>query len=289
MVGGAVKDNPALVSVGIAGGFGIFVWTYLGMSLILKASRKLYTKRANIEADIRFATEVQERILQDVLLELNGTKAFARSLPANELGGDYFELSTYKHSIFATVGDISGHSFGAGLLMTMTKSAVQTHLQYNQDPAQVMSALNKMLVKQSDPTMYATMTMLNIDLKAKKGIMSNAGHPPIFHFSKSDNTIHKRTNKALGLGILEKAEYSNYEFSIDEGDFLILYSDGLVEIRDDDLKVRDSEYFEQIIQKMKLESHDSPEDVVQTLLDKVQKEDHSESFEDDATLVVIKV
>lgn len=285
----ALNDNPALFFAGIAGGFLMFVWTYLGMSLVLKASRILYTKRAEIEADVRFAEEVQKRILKDESIEFNGTTAFGRSIPANELGGDYFELSLSKNSIMASVGDISGHSFGAGLLMTMGKSALQTHLQYNQDPAQVMSALNAMLFKQSDPTMYATMTLLKLEMESKKGILCSAGHPPVFHLSHKTNSIKKITSKGLGLGITDKATYQNVEFSVEKGDYLILYSDGIIEIRDEKFEVRSSDFLEQTIQNLEFQSFTSSEDAVTTLFEEVFKHDYSDHLEDDATIIGIKI
>ncbi|MDR9416581.1 MAG: PP2C family protein-serine/threonine phosphatase [Gracilimonas sp.] len=286
---GMINDDPVLFFLGIAGGFGIFVWTYIGMSLVLKASRILYTKRAEMEADVRFAEEVQKRILRDESIEINETTAFGRSLPANELGGDYFELSRVENSIIASVGDISGHSFGAGLLMTMGKSALQTHLQYIQDPAGVMAALNSMLFKQSDRTMYATMTLLNLDLESNKVTLCSAGHPPVFHLSQATKTIKKRSSQGIGLGITDKASYQNIEFSVEKGDWLILYSDGIIEIRNEKSEIRNADFLEQTIQDIDLHSFEASKDAVSTLFDAVHTNDFSDYLEDDATIIAIKI
>lgn len=281
--------RPEILLAGMFGGFGVFIWTYMGMSLILKASRAIYTKKAAIEADVRFATEVQERILEDVSIKCNSSNAYATSVPANELGGDFFELSLNHDTFFASVGDVSGHSFGAGLLMTMTKSALRTHLEYNHNPSEIVKALNGMFLKQSDRAMYATFSLLKINLSTKKAELSNAGHLPILHYKRDERALEHRYKKGLGLGLVDKAQYENLEFSVQKGDLLFLYSDGLIETRDEHSKIRDTDYFEKIIHRSIQQPFESPSELSNRIFQEVKRADYSEKFEDDATLIIIEV
>jgi len=275
---------------GIFLSMGAFVWAYAGLSHIFAASRELYTRRAEIESDIEFATEVQNRILQDISVEYGGTRAYACSIPANELGGDFFELTRLKNSLYATVGDISGHSFGAGILMTMTKSALQTHLEYRQDPSEIMQRLNRMLLRQSDRSMYATMVFLKLDLEKKNAVLCNAGHLPVYHYSRKTCKLEKRYQKGIGLGITQKAEYRNLEFPAEVGDMIILYSDGLIETRDEQMNVRESQYFENLLHQMiRNQQDDTPEELAASIMEQVKSDDFSDSMEDDATMIMIKV
>ncbi len=275
---------------GFALSMGAFVWAYLGLSHVFAASRELFTRRAEMESEIEFATEVQNRILQDISVEHDGTRAYACSIPANELGGDYFELARIDNNLFATVGDISGHSFGAGLLMTMTKSALQTHLEYRQDPSEIMHRLNNMLLRQSDRSMYATMVFLKLNLEKKNAVLCNAGHLPVYHYSRKSGKLEKRYQKGIGLGITQKAEYKNLEFSAEEGDLIILYSDGLIETRDEQMNIRESRYFEELLhQKISNHQDEGPKELTKSILEKVQSDDFSDTMEDDATLILINV
>lgn len=283
------SSQPGAYAAGIFGGFGIFVWTYLGMSLILKASRAIYTKKAAIEADVRFATEVQERILEDVSIEYNSSKAYATSVPANELGGDFFELSRHHNTLYACIGDVSGHSFGAGLLMTMTISALQTHLGYNHNPSEIMKALNGMFLNQSDRAMYATMSLLKLDLSSKEAEVCNAGHLPVYHYMAAEKKLVTRYKKGLGLGLINQAEFENLRFTVEIGDLLFLYSDGLIEIRDEHSNIRDIDFFEQLVHRSIQQQFDNPEELSKMIFKEVQKADHSGKFEDDATLTIIEV
>ncbi len=245
-------------------------------------------KQYVIKADVRFATEIQDQILKNINLEQNGTRAYACSLPANELGGDFFELSIKNNNLFAIVGDVSGHSFGAALLMAMTKSALQTHLNYNHDPSKIMKELNGLFLSQSNRSMYATMSMVKLDLNANKVELCNAGHLPVLHIIRETGELIYRNQKGLGLGMSNKAKFTNHEFPIQKGDLLILYSDGLIETRDEQMKIRETDHFEKII-KNAFSLSDSPKELAIKILEAVKQSDYSEKMQDDSTLVLIEV
>jgi serine/threonine protein phosphatase PrpC len=275
-------------SAGIVVGIGIFIWTYLGMSLILKASRAIYTKKAAIEADVRFATEVQKKILQEVSVEHDSLCAYAKSIPANELGGDFFELTRKDDAIFACVGDVSGHSFGAGLLMTMTKSALQTHLHYNNDPSSIALALNQLFLSQSDRSMYSTMAFLKYNASTQQAILCNAGHLPVLHYQKKESRIIQQYKKGLGLGMISSASYENQEFSVQKGDILFLFSDGLIETRDEKNQIRDIEFFKELLIRCIRSEYKSTTELSETIFSEVKKSDHADKFEDDASLIIVE-
>jgi serine phosphatase RsbU (regulator of sigma subunit) len=101
--------------------------------------------------------------------------------------------------------------------------------------------------------------------------------------------LKTRRNKGLGLGMIEKAEYSNLQFSVDKNDLLFLYSDGLIETRDENSKVRDAGFFEQTIKQKLADSITDPSKIASVILKETEESDYSDRFEDDATLMVIKV
>ncbi len=284
-----VNFGVAWIAAGAATVFALFGFAQFGLSRILHASKELYTRKAKVETDIQFATEIQERILQEVEIEENGLRAYACSNPANELGGDFFELSLRENQLFASIGDISGHSFGAELLMTMTRSALQTHLEYNREPAQVMSHLNTLLNRQTDRSMYATMTLLKLDLANYQVSLCNAGHLPVIHIPFGTHKVIYRHKKGVGLGITEAAAYDNLEFEVKKGDLLILYSDGLIETRDEKMQVRDTDFFEELLVETIKSEKLSPAELATGLLARVRDSDHSAEMEDDSSLIVINV
>ena len=268
--------------------FGCFFMVQFGLSYVLKASRTLFTEKARMETDVLFAKEVQERLLKDVELSVHSSEAYACSVPANELGGDYFELSQSEENIIASVGDISGHSFGAGLLMAMMKSGLQTHLQYGNNPADVLFKLNKQLFLQSDRAMYATMQLLTLNTKSGDVILSSAGHLPLLHYSLGSGNLKRHHPRALGLGMSRAAKYSNYSFRMEKGDVLIMVSDGLVETRDKDNNVREFEDFERFVNEALASESQTPRQIAEALISKIKSVHEGDVLEDDASVIVLR-
>ncbi|MCH8557403.1 MAG: serine/threonine-protein phosphatase [Balneolia bacterium] len=271
----------------------LFGWAQFGIGKLLEASGVLHSNMARVEADVRFASEVQKRLLKKTKIrdEKTGLNATAASVPASELGGDYFELSRQAGSLYASVGDISGHSFGAGLLMSMMKSALQTHLSYSDNPAEILGSLNKMMLNQSDRSMFATMVLLKLEPESGMATLSNAGHVPVFHFTKSTGRLEQRWKRGVGLGMSLRASYDNLNFETQKGDLIIIYSDGLAETRDESGAIRDMSYFRAQVEKQLINiSTDADASYVSELiLSSVQQEDSAIRQEDDQTLIVIKV
>ena len=273
--------------------FTTFILGQYGAGLITRASRRLYTQKAGMQADLRFAREVQESILQDVSIECGQSQAYGCSYPANELGGDFFELKQENKHIFAAVGDVSGHSFGAGLLMTMLKSAYYTHLEYLDSPSQIMAKLNELMVNQSKRGMFATMVILQIDTVEKRATLCNAGHLPVLHYNSNTAELQQRHQKGIGLGMTEGTTYKDLTFDVASGDLLFLYSDGLTEIRDKNNQVRDPAFFEQIVKKhasgAHANAHKSLKKQTGEIIDAVNTLHNRHRLEDDATLLAIRI
>jgi len=282
-------SSYAYGGAGLAIIFTTFMLSQYGAGLILRASRRLYTEKAGMEADLRFAQEVQQSILQDLSIECGDSEAYGCSYPANELGGDFFELKEENRRIFATVGDVSGHSFGAGLLMTMLKSAYHTHLDYLDNPAQIMAKLNELMMNQSKRSMFATMVILQIDTVDQQVTLCNAGHLPILHYKRETGELHKKHQKGLGLGITPKATYRDLVFDVQSGDLLFLYSDGMTEIRDEEQQVREPEFFERIVKKHASGVKKGLKQQTGEIIEEVNEHHHRHRLDDDATLLSIRI
>lgn len=292
-LGRYLSDNSATFGLSYElFGFLLIIGTFLlaqgGAGLILRASRVLFTQKAEMEADVRFATEIQESILKDVTLKSNDISAYACSYPANELGGDFFVLRKHGDTIHAAIGDVSGHSFGAGILMTMLKSAIQAHLQYNNKPVEIMHKLNQLMIEQGARGMFATTALLEFDTWKGKATVCNAGHLPLFHYQQNNGELTRKHVKGVALGMASNAQYKSITFSMAAGDKLFLYSDGLTEIRDDQQQVRPLSYFERLVKNSAKKPHQSVVEQSKKLIDNVNRTNQKARLEDDATLIILE-
>ena len=258
----------------------------VGVKLILSANRTIFDKKARAEDELQFASEVQQQFLQDRSIETENTEGFGTSVAARQVGGDFLYLDTLEdQSLVAAIGDVSGHSFGAGLIMSMLVTMTEDYLQFRKSPGGLMEALNRKLFDQPKRNIFATMGCIRLD--GDRATIWNAGHMPVLKYSSSDGNLTKIKSPGFALGMTNKANYSSTDVPISQGDILVLYSDGLVETRNEDGEIRGEDDFHKIVQSV-LEKEDSCKEIANSVMEAVLNDDYSEYPEDDLTIVVLK-
>lgn len=258
-----------------------------GVKLLLTANRSIYDKKAKAEEELNFASEVQQQFLNDRVVDTNIISAFGTSRAAREVGGDFLYLEELEdQTVVAAIGDVSGHSFGAGLIMSMLTTLTEAHMVFTGSPKGLMENLNRRLLNQPKRNLFATMGCLQID--NDKVTLWNAGHMPVLKYSATEAELTKILPPGFALGMTNKAEYKESEVSLKKGDFLILYSDGLVETRDNQGKIREEEHFYLAVESV-LEKENTSESVAKAILENVLEDDFSDYPEDDLTIIVIHI
>ena len=172
------------------------------------------------------AQEVQQVILPESRVALPGLVVESEYRPAREVGGDFFQMISHRSdgSLLVVAGDVAGKGLRAGMLVALLVGAIRTAAQYVSDPSAVLSALNLLLMGRSDA--QATCLALRI---AKDGAvtLANSGH-----IAPYLNGEPLPMEGALPLGMIEGAESSVMHFQLENGDRLMLMSDGVAEATD---------------------------------------------------------
>lgn len=257
-----------------------------GVKFLLMVNRNIFDKKAKAEEELNFASEVQKQFLQEQSVDNGLYSAFGTSVPARQVGGDFFSIDTTDNNrLIATVGDVSGHSFGAGLVMSMLSTSVQNHIHLGSSISKMFKNLNARLQKQTRRRMFASMGSLV--LSPQKNELWNAGHMPVFHFQNKTLEMQDVYKSGPALGLSPRSEFSPLPFDIGNGDYLVLYSDGLVETRDSDNDIRDIRHFRDVCHRI-LQSAPEPETAARQILEETNRQDASPEPEDDLTIVVIR-
>jgi hypothetical protein len=174
------------------------------------------------------AQEVQQVILPESRLAFPGLVVESEYRPAREVGGDFFQMIPDKTdgSLLIVAGDVAGKGLKAGMLVALLVGAIRIAAQYAPNPAAVLSALNLLLMGRSD----AQATCLALRISRDGAVtLANAGH-----IAPYLNCEPLPMEGALPLGMIESAESSVMHFQLNDGDRLILMSDGVAEATDDD-------------------------------------------------------
>lgn len=199
-------------------------------------------------------------------------------VPAGEVGGDWYDYFRLPDGRIAVVlADVSGKGMPAALLMSSTRGILRASAPFISKPSEALIRLNQMLVEDLPPEKFVTMIFGILDPKARTFIYSNAGHPwPIY---TNGHTRFLKDASGLPLGVKEY-QFTDEVVELTPGTSLLFYSDGIAEAEN-----RDREDYGS---KRLMEYAAHPEISADSLLADVSAFSGSNTFVDDATIVLIQ-
>jgi hypothetical protein len=202
----------------------------VGVLLLRRLLVSMKTQR-QMALDVRQAQEVQQVILPEGRTTLPGLVIESEYRPAREVGGDFFQIIPHKTdgSLLVVAGDVTGKGLKAGMLVALLVGAIRSTAELNSEPSFMLEALNRRLMGRGE----AQATCLALRIAADGAVtLANAGHMPPYL-----NGEPLAVEGALPLGMIEGTEISVMRFRLNEGDRLVLMSDGVVEATNADGKL----------------------------------------------------
>lgn len=231
VIGATAKAENTLPEAKMLVLFGAgFIAIIAGTKLYGRVARTVFTEKTRIETEIKLAQKIQAQLLPAITLDLPTCQIFGKTTPAQEVGGDYFEVVELPAQRLAVaVGDVSGHNVAAGLLMAITKSAFLTELKYLSSLEKLVSSINQTLVKNSDKGMFVSFLCGLFDFQKQAVTLANAGHMPLLHYQSRTQQIIEQTTPGMALGLTSEASFNVKEISFEKGDCFLFFTDGMVE------------------------------------------------------------
>lgn len=184
-----------------------------------------------LEGEVQAAKKIQEGFLPKSLPEIDGFDIHGGSTPAREVGGDYFDfVKTAEDKFFFTLGDVSGKGLPAAMLMgTIQGQARMLFTRYpDMTPCQALSELNLITCQLSSSAQFATMIVGSLQSGESGITVANGGHsyPVII---RADGTLEEMQESSMLIGMFDQAAYTDATGSLNPGDFLAIFSDGVEE------------------------------------------------------------
>jgi GAF domain-containing protein/anti-sigma regulatory factor (Ser/Thr protein kinase) len=183
----------------------------------------------------RVAEALQRTLLPPELPSIAGLEVASRYLPAEGagLGGDWYDVFELPESrIVIVVGDVVGHGVAAAAVMAQLRTALRAYAAEGHEPAAVVGAVDR-LMWQLGPTAMTTLLYLLLDPVEETLEIVNAGHLPPLLIDPAGETTYLEIIGALPLGTSPSEEYRSQTVPFPPGAGLVLYTDGLVERRDE--------------------------------------------------------
>ena len=199
------------------------------MTLAVRRGRDEAVARERLERELATARTIQERLLPHDAPELPGFEITGVSVPSLQVGGDYFDfLDLGDDRLGVAVGDVSGKGIPAALLMSNLQASLHGQVIHPSSVAEVVTRVNDLLVQSTDTHMFATFYYGVLDRRDGTFTGVNAGHnPPLL--CRADGTVEELGAGGLILGMLPEQSYIQQTLTLDPGDMLVLYTDGITE------------------------------------------------------------
>ena len=238
-----------------------------------------------IEEELKIANDIQTRLLPKTNPQINGFDIASKSVPAKEVGGDYYDfIQIDENNIVICLGDISGKGMPAALLMANLQATLRGQALFTSSSGECLTRANKLLYRSTDKQNYATLFYGILDSSNDTFRFSNAGHnPPIL--MNSDKKVIRLTKGGTVLGFMEDFQFEEDSVNLKKGDTIIIYSDGI----DEAFNIDDEEYGEEnLLSIIKDILSLDAEKIIENVFESVRSHVQDAPQSDDITIVVIK-
>lgn len=254
---------------------------------IVENARLYEEERAflHIREELRLAAEIQQKLLPDEAPRLPGYELAGRSIPAQSVGGDYYDyLILESEQVAICVADVSGKGLPAALLMANVQATLRASADAHGSAAECLMALNRLLHRSMRRGTFVTLVYGILDVDAHSVDLANAGHNrPLI--CRADGTIDRIETAGFPAGVMAEVTLPSQSIHMEKGDVLFLYSDGVSE-------ARNAEHMEfgehRLIETLRSMRTDSAEDIVSNVIHAVSSHVGDADPHDDITLSVLK-
>jgi sigma-B regulation protein RsbU (phosphoserine phosphatase) len=248
-----------------------------------KLYRALQEKQDVLDRDLNMARSVQQGLIPDHIPNIPGFKIAARCLPAESVGGDFYDFIEKEHELNIIIGDVSGHGVSSALVMALTNGIINEISREKDTPAQILLDVNKHVQRYlANNINFVTVFFARLDKTGRKLHYSNAGHLPALLFKKNAKKPVPLASEGILLGVFSDAQFSESVLELESGDKVIFYTDGLVELRNSQ-----GEWYgeERMIELITHNKALGAQELLETIFTSVDK--FSALQRDDKTLVVL--
>ena len=258
---------------------------------ILKLNEKLKSENVRLGAELEVGRRVQKMVEpRTAELDAIAQLEIARYMePADEVGGDYYDVLTSDGRIKIGIGDVTGHGLESGVLMLMVQSVALSLLEQGEtDPARFLTVLNRVIYKNVERTgsgKYLSLAFLDY---ADNRITLCGQHEEVL-VVRADGQVERIDTMDLGFPIGLEMEIGDFvatqDIAFGSGDFIVLHTDGVTEAESPDGTLFG---MERLVESAARHRSGDAETMKQGIIDDLMAHIATQKIHDDITLVVMR-
>lgn len=240
-------------------------------------------ERERMNQELEVAALIQQTLLPKELPSVPGWHVDAFYRPARAVGGDFYDFIDLGDDRMAVViGDVTDKGVPAALVMATCRSMLRAAASRHADPSAVLADVNDALVDEIPPAMFVTCLYAVVDTGSGQVTLANAGHN-LPYVRSSDSVVELRAT-GMPLGLIAGMDYEEKVYRLDDGDVMVLTSDGITEAHN---PAGEMYGFGRLMGRVGMRS--AGVEVIQSLVHDLEKWTGADSEqEDDITLVVVR-
>jgi phosphoserine phosphatase RsbU/P len=256
----------------------------LGYVLILVVLMLELKDKLLARDELETGRRVQMALMPEMQPEIPGWDVWMYTSPANDVGGDlvdYLKLDSSCHGL--AIGDVAGKGLGAALLSAKLQATIRALAPMKKGVEWLGGQLNRIFHDDCLPNQFASLVWIELCVNSSKIEYLNAGHIPPVILTKGHAKVMPKGQ--TGLGLSKKTKYHKQTLKLQTGDYLLLYSDGLSEAKNEK-----GTFYEEsdIVRLFEAVRNESAETVGRKLLGAVRNYIGRARQSDDLSIMVIK-
>jgi sigma-B regulation protein RsbU (phosphoserine phosphatase) len=184
--------------------------------------------------ELSVGAEIQKRIIPKEFIPIPGIKFFGNTRPASEVSGDSFDVIQAENgNSYIYTGDVTGHGVPAALIMMIVNTLMRTFSEIYANGYDIIVNTNRILKQRIEPRRFMTCVLLRWNTNEQKLYYTGAGHEHILIYHRREGVCEVKQTGGIALGMVPDISKIVKEEAIplEKGDFVVLYSDGIIEAR----------------------------------------------------------
>ena len=256
---------------------------------VIAALREAETKRRieRLQHDMKVARSIQQSLLPQDVPAINGFEVAGWNLPAEETGGDFYDWQVFPNGKTVLIlADVTGHGLGPAILAAVCRAYARANLSLQDGLLQAMGRINAALVQDLTPGRFATLVAAVCSPDSPRVELLSAGHGPLFVYLFREDRMESMGAQALPLGIVPTLSADPpRDLHLNEGDLLVLVTDGLCEWENASGQQFGTERLEQVIRQARQKN---PKEIIQALYNAALEFSNGTQQQDDVTALILK-
>jgi sigma-B regulation protein RsbU (phosphoserine phosphatase) len=243
---------------------------------------------AEISRELEMAHRIQLSLLPEAPPDMRGIRIACRSIPAHHVGGDYYDFFRWDDTTLDfAIADVSGHNLGAALIMVETRSVLRAHAYRAGNAGDALALLNELLYDDlTRAELFLSMFYAKYDADTHQLVYANGGQNPPLLLRCGQSGCMELDTDGMVLGVMKGTVFEEKSILLREGDLLLLYTDGITESQNSAGELYGKDRLCRAVYAFR---GAPPEDIIDALLAEVKTFTGSPEFQDDISLVVMKV